>query len=99
MRAEDLQLDEIVTIAEGDISFQGRRLVLHSLHAMGQLRGDLVRMVGPEHARRIFTRFGYFHGQAGAAVRQAVASTAGVEAIPSSTILATVLLAVPVEVA
>ena len=68
MRADDLRLDELVGFAEGDISFQGRRLVLHSLHAMAQLRADLHRMVGPGHARRIFTRFGYFHGQAGAAV-------------------------------
>jgi DNA-binding NtrC family response regulator len=68
MRADDLRLDELVAFTPGEISFQGRRLVLHSLHAMGQLRADLVRMVGAEHARRIFTRFGYFHGQAGAAV-------------------------------
>jgi two-component system, NtrC family, response regulator HydG len=68
MRADDLQLDEIVTFAEGDLSFLGRRLVLHGIHAMAQLRVDLVGMVGPEHTRRIFTRFGYFHGQAGAAV-------------------------------
>jgi two-component system, NtrC family, response regulator HydG len=68
MRAEDLQLAEIVTFTEGDISFQGRRLVLHGIHAMAQLRVDLMRMLGPEHTRRIFTRFGYFHGQGGAAM-------------------------------
>ena len=72
MHADDLRLEELVEFSEGSISLQGNRLILHSLHAMGQLRADLARMVGMQQTRRILTRFGYFHGQAGAAVMERV---------------------------
>jgi DNA-binding NtrC family response regulator/predicted hydrocarbon binding protein len=67
MRAEDLRLDELVTFADGSLGFHGRRLLLHSLNAMAQFRRDLVEMAGKDQARRILTRFGYFHGNADAA--------------------------------
>ena len=67
MKADDLRLDELVHFATGMVDIKGRRLVLHDLHAMGQFRRDIIEMVGSEQARRIFTRFGYFWGQADAA--------------------------------
>jgi DNA-binding NtrC family response regulator/predicted hydrocarbon binding protein len=67
MRAEDLKLEELVSFAEGCVSLHGRRLVLHDMHAFAQLRRDWLAMVGPAGARRIFTRFGYFWGEADAA--------------------------------
>ncbi len=67
MKAEDLKLDEIIAFADGEVSLHGRRLVIHDMHAFGQLRKDLVRMAGPDHARRIVTRFGCFWGEADAA--------------------------------
>ena len=67
MKAEDIRLDELVEFTEGRLSLQGRRLVLHDIHAMAQLRKDLVEMLGLEHARRIFTRFGYYWGYEDAA--------------------------------
>jgi two-component system, NtrC family, response regulator HydG len=74
MKAEDLRLDELLTVADGSLSLHGRRLVLHSLHAMAQFRADLVGMAGPVRARRILTRFGYFWGQADAAAMKRVFS-------------------------
>jgi DNA-binding NtrC family response regulator/predicted hydrocarbon binding protein len=67
MLARELRLDELLDISAGRLDFQGRRLVLHSVNAFAQLRKDLLESVGPETARRIFTRFGYFSGQADAA--------------------------------
>ena len=72
MKAQDLKLDELVRFAEGRISLHGRRLALHDLRAFTQLRQDLLTMVGPEQARRIFTRFGYFWGEADAAALKRV---------------------------
>ena len=72
MKAHDLKLDDLVRFCEGRISLQGRRLVLHDLRALNQLRADLITMVGPEPARRIFTRFGYFWGEADAAALKRV---------------------------
>jgi len=62
MKAEDLKLDELIEFAEGELSLHGRRLVLHDMHAMAQLRKDLVRMAGSDNARRVLTRFGCFWG-------------------------------------
>lgn len=70
MKAEDLKLNELIEFGDGEVKFQGRRLVLHSLHAFAQFRKDLLDMVGLENARRILTRFGYFWGQADAAAMQ-----------------------------
>lgn len=72
MRSEDLKLEEIVEFAEGSISLQGRRLLLHSLDAIAQFRKDLREMGGREMARSMFTRLGYFSGQADAAAMQRI---------------------------
>ncbi len=72
MKAEDLRLTELVDFAEGNISFYGRRLVLHSSHAIAKFRNDLLEMLGEDHARRMFTRFGYFWGQADAAAMRRI---------------------------
>jgi two-component system response regulator HydG len=72
MRAQDLNLDELFTFADGEISLHGRRLVLHSCHAFAHLRGDMVRAVGMEQTRRLLTRFGYYWGHADAAAMKRV---------------------------
>ncbi len=72
MKAEDIQLDELVEFSEGSLNLHGRRLVLHSLHAFAQFRKDLFEMVGVEQARRILTRFGYFWGHADAAAMKRI---------------------------
>jgi DNA-binding NtrC family response regulator len=66
MRARDLELRELVSFEEGNIDLHGRRLVLHSIHAFGEFCKDVIDMLGSERARRLFTRFGYFWGQADA---------------------------------
>ncbi|MCL4538520.1 MAG: sigma-54-dependent Fis family transcriptional regulator, partial [Bacteroidetes bacterium] len=68
MKAEDLRLEEIISFSEGTLSFQGREVVLHSLHAFAQFRKDLVDTVSLEHTRSFLTRFGYFQGQADASI-------------------------------
>lgn len=72
MKSEDLKLEELITFSPGGISIQGRRLILHDLHAFGQFRKDLADMVGIDNTRRILTRFGYFAGQADAAAMKRV---------------------------
>ncbi len=72
MKAEDLKLDELIEFAEGDLSLHGRRLVLHDMHAVAQLRKDLVRMAGRDNARRVLTRFGCFWGEADAAAMKRI---------------------------
>jgi two-component system response regulator HydG len=72
MKADDLKLDELIEFSEGELSLHGRRLVLHDMHAVAQLRKDLVRMAGPENARRILTRFGCFWGEADAAAMKRI---------------------------
>lgn len=72
MKADDLELNELVQISSGSLSLHGRRLVLHSSDAFGQFREDLVKMLGPENARRVFTRFGFFWGQADAAAMKRI---------------------------
>jgi len=67
MKAEDLKLEEIIDFSDGRLHLHGRRLVLHDVHALAQMRKDLVEMVGLEHSRRILTRFGFYWGQADAA--------------------------------
>jgi len=74
MKSTDLELSELVEFADGNINLYGRRLVLHSIHAFGQFRKDLLDMLGTEHTRRLFTRFGYFWGQADAAALKRVSS-------------------------
>ena len=72
MKAEDLRLEELVDFSEGLVSLHGRRLLLHDVHAFVQFRRDLMEMMGPEQARRILTRFGYFSGQADAAAMKRI---------------------------
>ena len=72
MKAEDLRLDELVSFDDGVLSFQGRRVVLHDMHAMAQFRRDLVNSLGEDEARRILTRFGYCWGQNDAAAMKRV---------------------------
>lgn len=72
MKAEDLILQEIIDFSEGHLSFHGRRLVLHDMHAFAQFRKDLVDMIGFHEARKILTRFGFFWGQADAAALKRV---------------------------
>jgi transcriptional regulator with PAS, ATPase and Fis domain len=79
MRAADLQLNELVDFEEGRIALHGRRLVLHAVHAFAHLRGDLVRMVGPEQTRRLLTRFGYYWGHADAAAMKRIFTWSSME--------------------
>ncbi len=72
MLANDLHLLELVDFADGDISLQGRRLVLHDIHSIAELRRDLLRMLGKDQARQILTRFGYWWGKADAAALKRV---------------------------
>ncbi len=72
MRAADLKLEELVDFVEGRVTLHGRRLVIHDINAFAHLRGDLYRAIGPEHTRRLLTRFGYFWGRADAAAMKRV---------------------------
>ena len=72
MKASDLTFNELVRFAPGEISMQGRRLILHDFHALGQLHRDLIMMLGVNQARRVITRFGYFWGQADASTMQRI---------------------------
>lgn len=72
MQAKDLRIEELVDFSAGLIELQGRRLILHDIHAFAQFRKDLLNMVGQEHAQRILTRFGYIWGQADAAAMQRI---------------------------
>jgi len=72
MKADDLELEELVEFSRGKLDLHGRRLVLHSSDAFGQFRQDLVKMLGQENARRVFTRFGFFWGQADAAAMKRI---------------------------
>ena len=68
MRAEDIRLEELISFSEGMVSFHGRRLVFHDVHAIAQLRKDLVDTIGVDQTRRILSRFGYYWGEDDAAV-------------------------------
>jgi two-component system, NtrC family, response regulator HydG len=72
MKAKDLKLEEIIDFSQGKIHLHERRLVMHSIHAFAQLRKDLMEKIGPERTRRIFTRFGYYWGQADAAAMKRI---------------------------
>lgn len=67
-----MKLNELVTFEEGRIHLHGRRLVLHSVHAFGHFRKDLVGMLGAEDARRVITRFGFFWGETDAAAMKRI---------------------------
>jgi DNA-binding NtrC family response regulator/predicted hydrocarbon binding protein len=72
MKAKDLKLNELIEFGEGRITLQGRRMLLHDLFAFAELKKDLLEMVGPDHSRRILTRFGFYWGQADAAAMKRV---------------------------
>lgn len=72
MKASDLRFEELIAFSEGHLHLHGRRLVLHDMHAFAQYRRDLQEMVGPESARRLLTRFGYFWGHADAAAMKRI---------------------------
>ncbi|MGD8439171.1 MAG: sigma 54-interacting transcriptional regulator [Holophagae bacterium] len=72
MRADDLKLDELVSVENGFLSFRGKRVVLHDLRAMGQFRNDLATMLGMDGMRRVVTRFGYYWGHTDAAAMKRV---------------------------
>jgi DNA-binding NtrC family response regulator len=68
VRAADIRLEELITFSDGMVSLHGRRLVFHDVHAIAQLRKDLVDTVGMDQTRRIFSRFGYYWGEDDATV-------------------------------
>ena len=70
MKAEDLKFEELVHFTQESVKMHGRKLIVHDLHALGQLQRDLIKMLGFIEARRIMTRFGYFWGQADASSMQ-----------------------------
>ena len=79
MKAEDLRLEELVSFDRRSLSFRGRHVVLHDVHAFAQLRRDLSDMVGPTPAQRILTRFGFAWGQADAGAMKRVFTWDGIE--------------------
>lgn len=79
MKARDLDLADLMQFREGRVSFHGRRLILHDLHALGQFRRDLIEMMGSDQARRILTRKGFFWGQNDAAAMQSLYAWDSVE--------------------
>lgn len=72
MRAEDLRLEELIQFSDGLVDLHGRRLIILDMHALAQFRRDIIEMVGLDQARRIFTRLGYFWGQADAAAMKRI---------------------------
>jgi len=66
MKADELKIEELLHFSEGFIDLHGRRLIIQDIHSLGQFRRDIIKMVGLNQARRIFTRKGYFWGQADA---------------------------------
>lgn len=72
MKAKDLKLEGLLDIKEGRLDLHGRRLVIHSVDAFAQLRRDLMENTGEEMTKRIFTRFGFFSGQADAAAMKRI---------------------------
>lgn len=65
MRAEDLDLRELLSFAPGGgiIRFMGKRALLFDAVALGLLRKELIDSLGTTAARSILTRFGYAHGR------------------------------------
>lgn len=67
MKASELRLEELVHFSRGSLDLHGRRLFLHPLHAFAHFRHELIDSAGPYEAKRIFSRFGLYWGQADAA--------------------------------
>lgn len=72
MKAKDLKLMELLDVKEGRLDLHGRRLVIHAINAFAQLRLDLWENAGPDMAKRLFTRFGFYSGQADAAAMKRI---------------------------
>ncbi|MBI9083235.1 MAG: sigma 54-interacting transcriptional regulator [Desulfobacterales bacterium] len=66
MRAEDLRINELVSLApeSGFPLFLSHRIMLVSMAGLGRLAKDLVRSFGFEKMDVVFTRFGYEVGMA-----------------------------------
>jgi DNA-binding NtrC family response regulator len=63
MRIEDLDLRELLDVAQGGLlRFAGERALLLDAVALGILRRELIETVGVTVARGVLTRFGYAHG-------------------------------------
>ncbi|KLU62951.1 carbohydrate diacid transcriptional activator CdaR [Peptococcaceae bacterium CEB3] len=65
MKPEWLRLQDIVGMdtEEGFISFRGNRLLLFHADSLRQLKDELIRTLGFDLARGVFSRFGYRCGQ------------------------------------
>jgi DNA-binding NtrC family response regulator/predicted hydrocarbon binding protein len=72
LKADDIQIEELVRFSDGALDLQGRRLILHPLHAFAHFRRELTESAGPHEARRILTRFGYYWGHADAAAMKRI---------------------------
>jgi DNA-binding NtrC family response regulator/predicted hydrocarbon binding protein len=70
MKANDLNLAELMDFSHGWVGLHGRRLIIHDLSSLAQFRRDLIEALGMEEAQRILTRKGFFWGQADAAAMQ-----------------------------
>jgi two-component system, NtrC family, response regulator HydG len=68
MRAEDLRIKELVSLAPdtGFPLFLSHRIMLVSMAGLGRLTKDLVRSLGHEKMAVVFARFGYEVGMAAA---------------------------------
>ncbi|MBN1603822.1 MAG: sigma 54-interacting transcriptional regulator [Chitinispirillaceae bacterium] len=64
MKANNLNIAELIQFSPGFVGIQGRRLLIHDLLSLGQFRRDLIESVGINNAQRILTRKGLFWGQA-----------------------------------
>jgi DNA-binding NtrC family response regulator len=64
MRASDLDLRELLSFEPrgGILRFGNERTLLFDAVALGLLRGEVLRTLGPTGARALLTRFGYAHG-------------------------------------
>ena len=79
MKAQNLNIAELIEFSKGFVGLQGRRLLIHDLSSMGQFRRDLIDSVGNDGARHILTRMGFFWGQADAAAMQRLFQWDGTE--------------------
>jgi len=79
MFANDLHLLEIVEFNEGDINLQGRRLLLHDLHAFIELKKDLLEVLDYEQLRKILYQYGFWWGKADAAAMKRIFKWSSIE--------------------
>ena len=60
MKANDLNLAELMDFSHGWVGLHGRRLIIHDLSSLAQFRKDLFEALGMEEAQRLLTRKGFF---------------------------------------